>query len=74
VEAPTPLPIEHQFTPPPDGFVSLMGSLTAFASKTMLALIEDGEVLGSRQLDMANSGCTSIHSKVCDLNELSIRS
>ena len=44
--------IEHQFTTTPDGFVSLM----AFVSNTPMALVEDGEVLGSRQLDMGNSG------------------
>ena len=48
--------IEHKFTPPPDGFVSLMGRLTAFVSETTMALVENGEVLGSRQLDMGNSG------------------
>ena len=51
-----PLPIQHQFRPPPDGFVSLMGRLTAFVSNTTMALVEDGASLGSRQLDMGNSG------------------
>jgi len=51
-----PPPIEHQFTTTPDGFVSLMGRLTAFASNTMMALIENGASLKSRQLDMGNSG------------------
>ena len=44
------LPIEDQFTPPP-GFASL----TALVGNTTMALIEDGEVLGSRQLNMGNS-------------------
>ncbi len=52
----TPLPIERQFTTPPDGFVSLIGWLTAFVSDTRMALVEDGEMLGSRQLDMGNVG------------------
>ncbi len=51
-----PPPIEHQFTPPPGGFVSLMGRLTAFVSNTTMALVDDSEVLGSRHLDMGNSG------------------
>jgi hypothetical protein len=55
VKAPPP-PIEHQFTPPPDGFVSLMGRLTAFVSNTTMALVEDGALPGSRQLDMGNVG------------------
>ncbi len=50
VKAP-PLPIERQFTTTPDGFVSLFGSLTAFVSDTTMALVEDGEVLGSRQAE-----------------------
>ena len=29
--------------------------MTAFASNTTMALVEAGEVLGSRQLDMGNS-------------------
>ena len=36
--------------------MSLIGWLTAFVSDTTMALVEDGEVLGSRQLDMGNSG------------------
>ena len=48
--------IEHQFTTMPDGFVSLMGNLTGFVSNTTMAPVEDGEVLGSRQHDMGNSG------------------
>ena len=52
----TPLPIEHQFTTTPDGFVRLVGRLTAFASNTIMALIENGASLGSRQLDVGNSG------------------
>ena len=48
--------IKHQFTTPSDGFVTLMNRLTAFVSNTTMALVEDGEVLGSRQLDMGNSG------------------
>ena len=55
VKAP-PLPIERQFTTTPDGFVSLLGRLTAFVSDTTMALVEDGALLGSRQLDMGNSG------------------
>ena len=47
---------ERQFTTTPDGLVSLVGRLTAFASKTMLALIENGASLRSSQLDMGNSG------------------
>lgn len=34
-----PLPIEHQFTRSADGFVSLMGKLTAFVSYTTMALV-----------------------------------
>ena len=41
---------------PTDGLVSLMGSLTAFVSETTMALIEDSASLGSRQIDMGNSG------------------
>ena len=52
----TPLPIEHQFTTTPDGFVRLVGRLTAFASNTIMALIANGASLGSRQLDVGNSG------------------
>ncbi len=52
----TSVVIEHQFTTPPDGFVTAMGRLTAFVSNTTMALVEDGEVLGTRQLDMGNSG------------------
>jgi len=48
--------IEHEFTTPTDGFVSLIGWLTASVSGTTIALVEDGEVLGSRQLGMGNSG------------------
>ena len=39
-----------------DGFVSLIGWLTAFVSDTTIAVVEDGALLGSRQLDMGNSG------------------
>ena len=35
-----------------------MGWLTAFVSDTTMALVEDGASLGSRQLDMGNSGMT----------------
>ena len=56
--------IELQFTPP-DGFVSLMGRLTAFVGETTMAFAEDGEVPGSRQRDMANSGLKDW----CDLTE-----
>ena len=45
----------RQFTTP-DGFVSLIGWLTASVSDTTMALVEDGALLGSRQLDMGNSG------------------
>lgn len=41
--------------PPPDGFVSLTGKLTAFVSDTTMALVDDGVALGSRQLDKGNS-------------------
>ena len=34
----------------------LDGSLTAFMSNTTMALVEDGAVPGSRQVDMGNSG------------------
>ena len=51
-----PKSIEHQVTPPPDGLVSLMGRLTAFASNTMMASVEDGKVPGFRQLNTGNSG------------------
>ena len=51
--------IESEFTTTPDGFVSLMGRLTAFVINTTMALVEDGDVLGSRQLDMGNSGSVS---------------
>jgi len=37
-------------------FCELDWMLTAFVSDTTMALVEDGEVLGSRQLDMGNSG------------------
>ncbi len=37
-------------------FVNLMGWLTAFVSNATMALAEDGAALGSRQLDMGNSG------------------
>ncbi len=37
-------------------FVSLMGTLTAFVSDTTMALVEEGRLLGTRQLDMGNSG------------------
>ena len=36
--------------------MSLIGWLTAFVSDTTMALVEDGALLGSRQLDMGNSG------------------
>ena len=53
--------IEHQFTPPTDGFVRLMGRLTAFVSETTMALVEDGVLPGSRQLDMGNSVVVNIY-------------
>ena len=53
---PPQLPIERQFTTTTDGFVSLIGWLTASVSDTTMALVGDGEVFGSRQLDMGNSG------------------
>ena len=37
-------------------FVSLMETLTAFVSYTTMALVEEGRLLGTRQLDMGNSG------------------
>ena len=48
--------IERQFTTPRDGFVNLIGWLTAFVSDTTKALVEYGTLLGSRQLDMGNVG------------------
>ena len=48
--------IERQFFTLPDGFLSLMGRLTAFVSINTMALVEDAEVFGSRQLDTGNSG------------------
>ena len=48
--------IERQFTTAPAGFVSLMGWMTAFVSDATMALVDDGEVLGSRHLDLGNSG------------------
>ncbi len=44
------------FPTPTDGFVSLMVWMTAFVSDATMALVEDGALLGSRQLDMGNSG------------------
>jgi hypothetical protein len=44
-----PVPIERQFTPPPEEFVSLMGLLTAFVSNTTVALVEDCELPRSKQ-------------------------
>ena len=38
------------FTTPPDGFVSLMGRLTAVVSETTMALVGYGEVLGPDNL------------------------
>ncbi len=35
------LPIERQFTTPPDGFLSLMGRLKALVSDTTMAFVED---------------------------------
>ena len=40
---------------PEAGVVSLIGGFTTFVSDTALALVEDGALLGSRQLDMGNS-------------------
>ena len=51
-----PLPTEGQFTPPRDGFVSLIGELTAFVSESTITFAEYGEVIGSWQLAMRNSG------------------
>lgn len=45
-----PQPIEHQFTTTQDGFVSLMGRLTAFVNNTTMAPLEDSAELGFRQL------------------------
>ena len=53
---PPPLPIEHQFTTTTDGFVSSIGSFTAFVSAARVALAEYGEVPASRQLDGGNTG------------------
>ena len=36
--------------------MSLIGWLTAFVSDITMALVEDGEVLRSKKLDMENSG------------------
>ena len=47
--------IGRQFTPPPDSLVSLTGRLTAFVSNITMALVQDVEVVGSRQLVMGNS-------------------
>jgi hypothetical protein len=47
---------ERQFTTPRDGFVNLIGWLTAFVSDTTMALVEDGALLGTSQLDMGNAG------------------
>ena len=44
----TPLPIERQFTTPKDGFVSLIGWLTALVSDTTTALVEHGALPWSR--------------------------
>ena len=44
--------IEHILTTTTDGFVSLMGRLTASVSDTTMALVEDGEALWSRPSDM----------------------
>ncbi len=52
---PPPLPIKHEFTTPTDGFVSLIGWLTASVSDTTMVLVEDGALLGSRHFDMGNS-------------------
>ena len=46
--------IEHQFTRTPDGFMSLMGRLTAFGSNTTMALVEHGALLGPRHSDMGS--------------------
>ena len=40
--------IEHEFTMPPDGFVSSMERLTAFVCNTTMPRDEHGEVLGSK--------------------------
>lgn len=45
--------------PVPNGFVSLMGALTASVSNTTMGLVEDGTSLGCRQLDMGNS-CSEV--------------
>ena len=34
----------------------MIGWLTGFLTDTIIALVEEGEVLGSRQLDMGNAG------------------
>ena len=56
IRAPTLTPEPAQPMPPPDGFVSLMGRLTALVSDTIIALVKHGALSGSRQLDMGNSG------------------
>ena len=38
--------------------MSLIGWLTASVTDTTMALVEDGALLGPRQLDMGNSGLT----------------
>ena len=47
---------EERYTAAPDGFVSLMGRLTASVSGSTMALVDDGALIGSRQFDMGNSG------------------
>ena len=39
--------------------MSLIGWLTAFVSDTTIALVEEGTLLGTRQLDMGNSGLST---------------
>jgi hypothetical protein len=41
----------RQFKMPTDGFVSVMGCLTAFVNDTTMAPVKDDEVIGSRQAD-----------------------
>ena len=44
------------FTPLTGTRVGLTGCATAFVSDTTMALVEDGEVFGSRRFDTSNSG------------------
>ena len=50
------LPIEHQFTTPTDGFVSLTGWLTEFVDETTMAFVEDRAVAGVQAIRYGNVG------------------